>query len=360
MMKPMTHRERMIGLIRGEEIDRVPFAQYHNIAGKDEDIWAHLGQDSMGVLEWMPAYRIETPNCRIEQEPIRERGLNGWRDTLHTPVGTLTQRRLLIPQLDGPMGYAEHYVKTLDDYPVLLAYLKDYRVVEDISAIEAFHHRMGAQGLPHVSIPRTPYQALWIEWVKLDDLILHMQDNPDMLMEVMNQLGDILLQTLHVTAGAAGKAEFYHVTMGDNLHAPVIGTTLFREWCVPYYNQISDVLDEAGIPFLVHMDGDLKPLWEDIDACRHRGFDSLSPPPDNDTRVAEAIARWPDKMVWVNFPSSVHLQEAEDIYRTAMELLTEGGHSGRFWIQISEDVPPGRWKHSFPAILQAIEDFGKP
>jgi len=359
-MKKMTLKQRMLGLIKGDEIDRVPFVQYHNMNASNEEIWQALGKDNMGVLEWMQVFRTETPNCRIEHENIREGELRGWRDTLITPKGKLTQRRFLVPDLNGPTGFAEHYIKTVKDYEILLAYLRDMVLVEDLSQLQRFHRETGDGGLPHISLPRTPYQALWIEWASIEDLVPHLQDAPELLNDVMQLLGALLIRALKITAAAAPKAEFYHVTMGDNIHGPLIGTRLFQKWCIPYYNEISDTLWEKGVPLFVHMDGDLKPLWGLIDLCRHRGFDSLSPPPDNDTRVGEALQRWPEKMVWANFPSSVHLQKPEQIYQQAMELLQEGGHSRRFWIQISEDAPPNVWKKSFPPILQAISDFGKP
>lgn len=90
------------------------------------------------------------------------------------------------------------------------------------------------------------------------------------------------------------------------------------------------------------------------------GLDSFSPPPDNDTRAAEAAAMWPEKRLMLNFPSSVHLAEPDAIYSQARQILEEAGHTGRLWIQISENVPPGVWRRSFPQIVRAIQDFGKP
>jgi hypothetical protein len=62
----------------------------------------------------------------------------------------------------------------------------------------------------------------------------------------------------------------------------------------------------------------------------------------------------------VNFPSSVHLALPEEVYRRAAEILAEGAESGRLQIQVSENVPPGVWRRSFPEIVGAIRDFGAP
>jgi len=105
------------------------------------------------------------------------------------------------------------------------------------------------------------------------------------------------------------------------------------------------------------MDGDLKPLWRLISESGVRGLDSLSPPPDNDTSVAQALAMWPEMRVGINFPSSVHVAPPDEIYRVTWQILEEGGRSGRLQIQVSENVPPGVWRSSFPAIIRAINDF---
>jgi hypothetical protein len=64
--------------------------------------------------------------------------------------------------------------------------------------------------------------------------------------------------------------------------------------------------------------------------------------------------------VFLNYPSSVHVMDAQTIYRTTCEILEQAGHSGRLSIQISENVPPGVWRNSFPPIIHAIDEFGRP
>jgi hypothetical protein len=108
------------------------------------------------------------------------------------------------------------------------------------------------------------------------------------------------------------------------------------------------------------MDGDLAPLWEAIGASQVGGIDSLSPAPDNDTPVGAAARMWPDKRLWVNFPSSVHLRPYEGVRAEAEAMLAAAGHSGRLQIQISENVPHSVWRISLPAIADAIEAFGRP
>ena len=360
-MAEMTMRERMIAVIQGKEYDRVPFVQYHNVAAPYTEIWARIGRENLGLLRWCYVHQWDSGACRIEEAPIARRGLKGLRRVLHTPDGELWEERLFEPTY-GTGHIESHFVKEPKDYKVLLAYLRSVTVRKNTQLVEEAIREYGDAGLPHVSMGRTPYQQLWVEWVSLEDLCLHMADEPELVEEVMTALAAIQRRHFEIACQVVRELPVYHINIGDNITAPIIGPAHFRRYCVPQYDLLAEMLDLTGkdIPVFVHMDGDLKPLWDDIAACRVRGLDSFSPPPDNDTPVADAVRLWPRMRLWVNFPSSVHLRPPREVYEQAMRILTEGGHTGRLQIQVSENVPPGVWQNSFPQIVRAIHDFGRP
>ncbi len=359
-MDPMTPRQRMINMIRGEEVDQLPFAAYRGMLPID-DIRRTFGVASVGLLGWTPAHRTISPNCaRREETIVLEDGNEGVIDYLETPKGTLVQKRAIVPAWGGPWGWLEHYVKTAEDLEALLSYFQDSHVVVDTDGVNELNAELGEYGLPHVSLPRTPYQQLWIEWADINDVAALMVDAPDLIEEVFQAMAEHYIEATKATAQAATECDFHHTTIGDNVTAPMIGPKMFEKWCVPYYRQAAEIMNEAGIRFMVHLDGDLKPLWDALDGSHIGGIDSLSPPPDNDTPVGMALERWSEMMIWANFPSSVHLREAAEIRSMTEQLLTEGGHTKRFWIQISENMPPEGWRKSFPEIIGAIREFGRP
>ena len=356
----MTMRERMLALVQGREHDRVPFVQYTGLAGLNEDIWSVVGRENMGLVAWCGVHWIETPNCRFTYEDIERDGRNGFRSTLHTPEGSLYEERLYEPTF-GTSANVRHFVKEPEDYKVLMAYFRDFSVHMDIDALMLAVKQLGDDGLPHVDVPRTPYQQLWVQWVDLTDLCVHIAMFPDIMDEVIALMTDVQHRIFIAVCDAVrAGAPIPYVVFGDNITAPAIGEQYFRKYCVTSYNELAYMLAETGkdIPVYVHMDGDLKALWGAIGESSVRGLDSLSPPPDNDTRVADAIANWPEMRVCLNFPSSVHVVEEDGIYNAAAQILAEGGHSGRLQMQISENVPPGVWRKSFPQIVKAIKDFG--
>lgn len=358
-MKIRTMRERMLAVVRGHEVDRVPFVQYDAAAAPNEDIWSVIGRDGMGLLRWCSAHRFVYPNCRFVERKIRSDRLEGLHTTLHTPAGTLERTAWYDPTYHS-LATEHHYVRRPEDYRILAAYLRDVEVVEDTYSLRKAIEELGDDGLPLCAVARTPYQQLWVQWVSLEDLCVHLVDVPEAVEEVISLLAGIERKIYRIVRSVADRIELPFVDIPDNITAPTIGPAYFRRYCLPLYQELAALMAEVNVPVIAHMDGDLKPLWGLIGESGLGGIDSFSPPPDNDTRVADAVRLWPRMRVFLNFPSSVHLAPPQQVYQAARTILEEGGHTGRIWIQISENVPPGVWRSSFPAIDRALREFGAP
>ena len=359
-MSRMTMRERMLAGVQIKPHDRVPFVQYDDLAGPTRDIWAQVGRQNMGLLRWCNVFEHQTPNCRFSTEPFEDRQ-KGFRRTLHTPAGELFEERVQEPTY-GTYAARSHFVKEPADYATLMSYFRDITVHVTTDPVNQAITALGDDGLPLTTLGRTPYQQLWVEWVCLEDLCLHLADEPALMEEVFALMFDLQRRQMEAAIAACHELPIPYLHFGDNITAPVIGERYFRRFCMPMYRQLAEMLDAAGLdlPIFVHMDGELKPLWKAIGESAVRGLDSFTPQPDTDTSVAEAVAVWPQMRLFLNFPSSVHLRSEEHIYVEARKILDEGGHSGRLQIQISENVPPGLWRRSFPQIIKAINDFGAP
>ena len=64
----MTNRERIYRLARGLPIDRVPFAQYRNIAAPDDEIWSAVGRANMSIIIWSRVHKLTYGRCSAEEE----------------------------------------------------------------------------------------------------------------------------------------------------------------------------------------------------------------------------------------------------------------------------------------------------
>jgi len=342
----------MVAVIRGQPHERVPFVQYSGIAAPDEEVWAHLGPERMGILQWTAVHRVEHPHCRLVSEDSEADGQRFRRTTLHTPAGSLWEERAF-ESAYGSSAIRRHFVQEPRDYDVLIAYLRDGVVLDNYAAYRQVDAELGDDGLPLPAVERTPYQQLWVQWAGLTNLSFHLVECPDKVEETVALLTKRARRIFEIAYHSP--APF--IDFPDNITAPAVGPERFRRYCLPLYNELAAMLGERGAYVFVHMDGDLRPLWEAIGESGVRGIDSLSPAPDNDTTVAQARAMWPEMRLWVNFPSSVHLAEYDAVRRQAERILEEDGRSGLLQIQVSENVPKGRWRTSYAAIADAIEAF---
>jgi len=351
-MKTMTMRERLLAVIRGEIPDKVPLVMYDDLLPRAEkEIYARFpGQ--IGRLRWSAVHKAVTPHCRTIIEEFYDGETRCERSTLVTPAGSLTQVRAFEPAYDSG-AYRKRYVEEPQDYEILWSYLEDGLVCEDYERFYRDQAELGDSGLPLAAVERSPFQQLWVEWVDLDNLSFHFADCPDRVEKTIA----LLTKRARKIAELVYRSPVPMIDFPDNITAPVIGLKRFLKYNVPLYNEMADRLAERKVPVFVHMDGSLRPLWQAIAETRLGGIDSLSPTPDNDTAVSQAIAMWPRLRLFVNFPSSVHLRPYDDVRAEAERILEAGGHTGRLEIQFSENVPYHAWRTSFPAVVDAVEAF---
>ncbi len=358
-MSTMNMRDRILAVVRGTELDRVPFVMYEGIMPPKVAV-AILGRDAaggsrVGTMRWSRVHEVDTPHCRVDPEDYMVRDTHWRRNVLHTPAGDLVEERAFEPTYSSS-SVRKHYVQEPEDYPALWAYLEDGEIRPDYDHFRQDVAELGEEGTPLVAVERTPYQQLWVQWVGLDRLGYHFADYPDLVAHTIEILDRRARRIMEIAA--ASPAEF--IDFPDNITAPTIGPRRFAEYCVPYYDALADMMAERRGVVFVHMDGDLRPLWRLVAASKVGGLDSFAPAPDNDTTVAEAVSLFPEKRLFVNFPSSQHLLSAEGVRERAEEILAAAGHTGRLQIQLSENVPPGSWRTSLPAIAGAVEAFGRP
>ena len=353
-MHKMTMKERMLAVIQGREHDQVPFAMYEIMFPK-EQAFEVLGSDRIGIIRFSPIYRVEHPNCRFDLRIYYQDGNKMQCNVLHTPKGDLEEVRVFEPAYDSSTA-RKHYIATKEDYEIFWSYLNDCIIQENYEHYLQDCAELGETGLAKAEVERSPYQQLWIEWAGLEALSIHMVECPEYVEETIARLNKRARRTFEIAYHSP--APF--IDIPDNITAPAIGLKRFRKYVAPLYDELAAMLAQRGAPLFVHMDGMLKPLQEEIAKSGVIGMDSFSPIPDCDMTVAEAMEAWPQKILWVNFPGTVHMQSPEKIRETADAILKSAGHSGRLQIQISENVPLDCWRTSFPIIVDSIERFGKP
>jgi hypothetical protein len=354
MTKKMTMKERMLAVIQKKEHDQIPFAMYE-IMFNPQDAFDLLGHGNIGLIRFSPIYRFEYPNCRFLNQIYYQDGQKYQKNILVTPKGNLEEIRIFEPTYDSSTA-RKHFISEPSDYEVFWSYLDDCIALENYDHYLQDCADLGDDGISKGEVERSPWQQLWIEWVGLEGLSMHQADCPDRVEETIQRLNARARKTFEIAYHSP--APF--IDIPDNITAPAIGIKRFQKYIQPLYDEFGDMLAERDAPLFVHMDGFLRPLRHAIAASKVGRMDSFSPAPDSDMTIDEAVSIWLDKILWVNFPSSVFMQSEEQIREKTNEILNSAGHSSKLQIQISENIPLDRWRSSFPIIVEEIERFGKP
>lgn len=75
--------------------------------------------------------------------------------------------------------------------------------------------------------------------------------------------------------------------------------------------------------------------------------------------MLQARRAWPGKILYINFPSSVHLAGPDVIAQTTRDLVRQSAPGDRFVIGITENVPESRWRASFRIIMDTLDECGR-
>ena len=233
-------RERMLAVILGQEHDRVPFAMYEIMLPKQE-AFDLLGHGRIGIIRFCSIYRAEHPSCRFEHGLLMDGATKYQRTILHTPKGDLTELRVFEPTFDSSTA-RKHFIETRRDYELLWSYLEDSVILDNYDRYLQDCAELGEDGFPKAEIERTPWQQLWIEWVGLEALSMHLADWPEHVEHTIALLERRARQTFEI----AYRSPAPFIVMVDNITAPAIGPARFRKYCVPLYDELGDMLAERG------------------------------------------------------------------------------------------------------------------
>ena len=146
-----------------------------------------------------------------------------------------------------------------------------------------------------------------------------------------------------------------HANYGGNVTPEIIGAANFATYFVPHYQEAAEIMHRHGKLIGCHFDANTRILAPAIAGTDLDYLEAFTPAPDTDQTLAQARAAWPDKVLWINFPSSVHLAPDAQVEATTVDLLEQAGTPDGLLVGITEDMPPDRWQDSCRAIMDGLD-----
>ena len=361
-MTEMTRRGRIMAATRKEQADKLPFFHYwrHSQIG-----WAERQCRNRGMgMNWMrPPFTVKHHGIEIQETQAVISGEVTIRRTYSTPVGQVYEDEKRDPGVgqwhanrswnDVLPWQTERLIKKPEDYEVLKYIVTHTEYIADYFPIEQALDWLGEDGVVMDALPHSPMQMLMIHWVGSEGgrFFYHHADYPDLV----DDLYQAISKSREPLYAIAAKSPAPIALCGDNIDGVLANPNLFRKYFMPEYEKQGKILHQHGKLMAVHMDGRIDVLKDLIPQTPIDIIEALHPPPMGDLSIGEALARWPDKIIWVGFPGSAYMGGPEKTQKAALELLREIGTGERLAIAMStENLVTNENLQSLTAVLEKV------
>lgn len=359
-MTEMTRRGRIMAATRKEQADKLPFFHYwrHSQIG-----WAERQCRNRGMgMNWMrPPFTVKHHGIEIQETQAVISGEVIIRRTYSTPVGQVYEDEKRDPGVgqwhanrswnDVLPWQTERLIKKPEDYEVLKYIVTHTEYIADYFPIEQAMDWLGEDGVVLDALPHSPMQMLMIHWVGSEGgrFFYHHADYPDLVEDLYQAIS----KSREPLYAIAAKSPAPIALCGDNIDGVLANPNLFRKYFMPEYEKQGKILHQHGKLMAVHMDGRIDVLKDLIPQTPIDIIEALHPPPMGDLSIGEALARWPDKIIWVGFPGSAYMGGPENTQKAALELLREIGTGERLAIAMStENLVTNENLQSLTAVLE--------
>jgi hypothetical protein len=352
----MTTRKDLIAVLNGDTPELTPFSIY-------EWFFTHPKYD---FNEWRPLFDQGLGLCLYcSNMALVEHGVENTveykvdgdrRYTIHrkkTGAGTLqsvTTNSVSDPRLIE-WNY-EYWIKDPKDYKIRQWIVEHTEVVPQYDDFEMVEERAGDAGVTIVRGGRTPAMSIQVDYAGEERFALDVASGVDELFELYEAEKKLFLESNRVIA--AGPGNF--VRWLENLTISMIGPKRYSNLLVPVYDKAVPVLEAGGKRVLVHYDGELKAIADQIANAPFHIIESLTEPPEGDMMLDECRAAWPDKSFWSNINIGLYSLPEDDL-REAIIAKRERAGKKALAFEISEDVPEN-WQESIPIVLQTLRELG--
>jgi len=353
MTMELTPRERCERAVRFEDVDFVPLTIYERKIPQCE-AERELRNDGLCIVQRGPGvFGVRRPNVLgSESHSFVDNGRRVTRTVTRTTAGELST---LVQPAGFTTWHHEKMFKGPDDYAALLAYASDVEVVPNYEPFMRMDELKGGDAVMRGAVGLEPMQLIVHHWMGVEVFAIEWMERRDEVLKLYEALVEERRKTYPVLAASPCEQFNY----GGNVTPEIIGEARFREYYVPNYEECCEVLQPAGKLVGCHFDANTRVIADAIAETSLDYIEAFTPAPDTDMTLAEARAAWPDKALWINYPSSVWLRSDEAMEEVAVDLLKQAAPGNGLLIGVTEDVPDGRLYPGLNAINRAIHEHGR-
>jgi hypothetical protein len=364
-LENISPKKRVENALRRMNIDKVPFAVWYGLdrkPGAECPIlpfgYGWLPQCSIErtlrnqglciIYKRLPGYKTFSPNVKITSTVYEERDKLMFRTDFNTPLGSLHTIKEVTE-----ITYWTHkrLFSKKEDYKIINFLINDIIVQSDNDSIYEALKMLGEDVFIRGDLGYEPLQSLITgDFFTIDQFCIEWMENRDEILELYKSLVQLKRKIYKIAAASP----LFYFDYGGNLIPEVTSPDDYVKYFKPNYEEAAETLHNKGKILGCHYDANLKTHKDLIAGTPLDVIEAFTPYPDTDITMSEARKIFKDKVLWINFPSSVHLKQKSEIAEVTSKIIDDAGPTGLI-IGITEDVPQNRWQESYMTIMQTID-----
>jgi uroporphyrinogen decarboxylase len=193
----------------------------------------------------------------------------------------------------------------------------------------------------------------------LQDFSYALFDNIELIEALFEKIGSSYLKIAKklVTMPRLGA-----ILMSDDLaHTGgcFVNPKIYRKYVFPWYREIGRVLENAGIPFIFHSDGNFMAVFNDLADC---GIKAIHPIEPQAMDIVDVKKEYGDKFcIFGNIDLEYTLTRGtvEEVEAQVKQRLKELGPGGGYGLAASNSIPDYVKPENFKAMVEAARKYGK-
>jgi len=354
----MTIRENLITALDGGTPDVTPLSIYDwnmgaitaaDLAARmHSEEWRRLLDLGLGVTSHCEIVEAIEHGVETVVEERREGEVLFASIRKCTPVGE-------IRKVTRNGWHHEDWIKEPQDYRVVQWIVENTELRLRYERFAEHDSVIGAHGVVVVTgsgnwLHRTPLMKINIDWAGTEQFCMDVAMEVPELFELYAAFKKQFLAEQRLIGSGPGR----YVKWLENLTIGMLGPDRYRDYLMPVYNEGVPILAAAGKRVMVHYDGALRVIADQIAGAPFHIVESLTEPPEGDMAYDECRRLWPDKVLWANLNLELYDLPAAALETAVCDRLKRAGRRGLAF-EISEDLPKN-WKTAIPVILKALEN----
>jgi len=352
-----TTRDLLATVLDGGTPERTPYLvhSWFYMAGgyPSFEEWKPLFDQGLGIFHSCPTVKRIEHDVENTSKKWVEGGAEYVLRSKKTEVGTVQSvKAYALETGSNAMGWTvEEWIKGPGDYETLQWICEHTELVPQYENFAADEEKIGDYGVTVASGSRTPAMSICVDLAGTELFCMDVADEVDEFFGLYEALLKLFLAETRIIAKGPGRI----VKWNENLTISTLGPDRYARLMMPVYQQAVPILASAGKRALVHYDGALKAIADQVAKAPFHIIESLTEPPEGDMMYDECRAAWPDKAFCANINVDLYSLPPEKLREAVIAKRGRAGKKGLAFA-ISEDVPKN-WREVIPVVLDTLEEL---